>query len=417
MNLIRNWISFFQPLRIRNLQIYWSGQSISLIGMWLQVTAMGILVYHISGGSATAVGTLAALNAAPFLLGGMALSTLGDRFDRRKVILTVQLCQMVLASILCLLHGFGVLELWHLYVAGVLLGMTESVAFPTQQAFVGDLVPKSMLPESIGMYSLVFNLCRSIGPPLAGVVIANWGATVSFGLNALSFLPLVGCLIFLRKSYHPAKREKTPDIATKAPSGLRAVFDNRFLLLIMVNALIQNCFGQSLYQIVPAIAHGDEHATGIILGSVGTGAVASILFLQPFFRMSGRVGLKLSGGVLWMGCAIFIAGLVPTLHVQSLCFFIAGLATSVLFITASSSVQLLAPPERKAGVLGLYTIVSIGIQPLAGLFWGWTMDRMSVHYVLMIVGGVEVILAAAMLVGLPYWRKWTMEMPSMGEDV
>lgn len=411
MELLKTWTSFFKPLKIRNLQIYWSGQVVSLIGMWLQVTAMGILAYHLSGESAAAVGLLAALNAAPFLLAGMALGSLGDRFDRRKVILTVQCCQMALAGILCALHAAGMLELWHLYAAGFLLGISESIAFPTQQAFVVDLVPKSLLSESIGMYSLVFNTCRSIGPPLAGVVIAQFGATVAFGLNALSFLPLVGCLVILKSRYHPQRVEHQTDVITKTPSGLKAVLGNRFLLLIMVNALIQNCFGQALYQIVPAIAHGDEHATGIILGAVGLGAVISILFLQPFFRMSGRVGLKLTGGVLWMGCAIFLAGLFPSLEMKALCFFIAGLATSMLFVTANSTVQLLAPPERKAGILGLYTIVSIGIQPMAGLGWGLAIDALDVAPVLMIVGGTEVLLGAALLLLLPDWRKWVMRIP------
>lgn len=378
---------------------------------------MGILTYHLSEGSATAVGFLTALYSLPFLLGGTIPGSLGDRFDRRKVIMVVQVFQFVMATVLCLLYGAGMMEIWHLYTVAFFLGASESVGFPVQQAFVGDLVPRSILPESIGMYSLVFNTCRAVGPPLAGVVLANWGATMSFGLNALSFIPLIFCLAILRGRYQPVHIAPKPQKTEGGGriSGLSAVLGNRFLLLIIVNALIQNCFGQALYQIVPAIARGDEHATGIILGAIGFGAVISILFFQPFLRMIGRVGLKLTGGVLWMGAAILVAGLVPTLHIQAACFFLAGLATSFLFITASSSVQLLAPPERKASVLGLYTIVSVGIQPLAGLAWGSLMDVIGVSEVLVIVGGVEVLLAAAILFGLPYWRNWRMELPEDGE--
>ena len=93
MKWLNDWLGFFKPLQVRNLQIFWSGQASALIGMWLQVTAMGILVYDISGGSATAVGVLAALNAHPFFLGGMLLAGLGDRFDRRKLLIAVQCVQ------------------------------------------------------------------------------------------------------------------------------------------------------------------------------------------------------------------------------------------------------------------------------------------------------------------------------------
>lgn len=208
------------------------------------------------------------------------------------------------------------------------------------------------------------------------------------------------------------KQEEKQVLPGRMPSGLKTVFGDRFLLLIMINAFIQNCFGQALYQIVPAIAHGDEHATGLILGYVGFGAVISILFIQPFFRLSGRIGLKLTGGVLWMGIAILLAGIFPSLGMKCACFFVAGLATSMLFVTASSSVQLMAPPERRAGILGLYTIVSIGIQPMAALWWGWLIDLFDVPAVLMIVGGVEIVLAAGILVFLPFWRNWKMEIPS-----
>ena len=114
MKWLNDWLGFFKPLQVRNLQIFWSGQAAALIGMWLQVTAMGILVYDISGGSATAVGFLAALNALPFFLGGMLLAGLGDRFDRRKLLIAVQCVQWLVAVALFLLTMLDMLQLWHL---------------------------------------------------------------------------------------------------------------------------------------------------------------------------------------------------------------------------------------------------------------------------------------------------------------
>lgn len=290
--------------------------------MWLQVTAMGILVYDISGGSATAVGVLAALNALPFFLGGMLLAGLGDRFDRRKLLIAVQCVQWLVAVALFLLTVLDMLQLWHLYAAGLVMGVNQTVGFPTQQAFVGDLIPRRQLQEAVGMYSLVFNTCRAIGPALAGYIIAEWGAGTAFGGNVAASLPLVGCLVALKGRVADTSAPRKQRGAGRKASGLKAVLATRSLLFIMISALIQNICGQSLYQIVPALMHGNPRNTGLILGAVGAGAMVSILFVLPFARKSDRVGAKLSSGTLWMGCALCVAGAIPVVEVQALCFFL-----------------------------------------------------------------------------------------------
>lgn len=238
MKWLNDWLGFFKPLQVRNLQIFWSGQAAALIGMWLQVTAMGILVYDISGGSATAVGFLAALNALPFFLGGMLLAGLGDRFDRRKLLIAVQCVQWLVAVALFLLTMLDMLQLWHLYAAGLVMGVNQTVGFPTQQAFVGDLIPRRQLQEAVGMYSLVFNTCRAVGPALAGYIIAEWGAGTAFGGNVVASLPLVGCLVALKGRVADTSAPKKQRGAGRKASGLKAVLSTRSLLFIMISALI-----------------------------------------------------------------------------------------------------------------------------------------------------------------------------------
>ena len=369
MKWLNDWLGFFKPLQVRNLQIFWSGQASALIGMWLQVTAMGILVYDISGGSATAVGVLAALNALPFFLGGMLLAGLGGRFDRRKLLIAVQCVQWLVAVALFLLTVLDMLQLWHLYAAGLVMGVNQTVGFPTQQAFVGDLIPRR----------------------------------TAFGGNVAASLPLVGCLVALKGRVADTSAPRKQRGAGRKASGLKAVLATRSLLFIMISALIQNICGQSLYQIVPALMHGNPRNTGLILGAVGAGAMVSILFVLPFARKSDRVGAKLSSGTLWMGCALCVAGVIPVVEVQALCFFFAGLATSSLFVTSSSAVQLLSPPERKSAILGLFSIVTIGVQPLAAMGWGAVVDAWGVQMTIVVAGGLEALFSIWML-GVPFWR-------------
>lgn len=410
----KEWSGFFKPLKSRNVRIFWSGQTCSLIGMWLQVTAMGILVYSYSNGSAGAVGVLSALNAAPFLLGGMFLGSLGDRFDRRHLLLVVQIVQIVLAALLCALSWSGNLVLWHLYAAGLVMGILQSLAFPTLQAFVGDLVPKKLLTESVGMYSLVFNLCRSIGPPLGGFALIHFGAAFSFGINAVCALPLVGSLLLLRGRVRGERKKLSvekggmDDSGISAISSLRVVMKDRRLLFVLASALVQNIFVQSLYQIVPALTDGNAKSTGLVLGAIGAGALVSILFVLPFVRGNSRVGLKLSVGTLWMGLVIMISGIFPVLPVQQVCFFLCGLATSALFVTTSSTVQVLAPSERKTAILGILTMVTIGTQPMAALVWGALIDLSGVSFTVIFVGAAQTCLSVLFL-SVPFWRRWKIQ--------
>ncbi len=373
--------------------------------MWFPVTAMGILTYELSGGSGAAVGLLATCNAVPFFLGGMILGGMGDRFDRRKLLIAVQYVQWAVAAGLFLLAYGGGLQLWHLYAAGLLMGINQTIGFPAQQAFVGDLIPREKLQEAVGMYSLVFNTCRAIGPAFAGYVIAEFGAVSAFGGNVIAALPLIGCLMALKNRVGNMTKPHGARGRAGKSSGLKAVLATRSLLFIMISALIQNICGQSLYQIVPALMNGNPRHTGMILGAVGAGAVCSILFVLPFMRKSERVGAKLSTGTLWMGGVLCVAGIIPVVEVQAVCFFLAGLATSALFVTSSAAVQLLAPPERKSAILGLFSIVTVGVQPLAAMVWGAVVDLWGAQTTIILAGGSEALLSVWML-SIPFWRQF-----------
>ncbi len=364
---------------------------------------MGILVYELSGGSGSAVGLLATCNAIPFFLGGMTLGGLGDRFDRRKLLIAVQSVQWVVACVLFALSLLDVLQLWHLYAAGLIMGINQTIGFPAQQAFVGDLIPREKIQEAVGMYSLVFNTCRAIGPALAGYVIAAYGAGPAFGGNVIAAMPLFGCLMALKSRVGNSTKPVGARHGAVRTSGLKAVLSTRSLLFIMISALIQNICGQSLYQIVPALMSGNPQNTGMILGAVGAGAVCSILFVLPFMRKSDRVGFKLSTGTFWMGGVLCLAGIVGVPQIQAVCFFLAGLATSALFVTSSAAVQLLAPPERRTAILGLFSIVTVGVQPLAALGWGVIVDMLGSQATIIIAGGSEALFSLWML-AIPFWR-------------
>ena len=335
----------------------------------------------------------------------MLLAGLGDRFDRRKLLIAVQCVQWLVAVALFLLTVLDMLQLWHLYAAGLVMGVNQTVGFPTQQAFVGDLIPRRQLQEAVGMYSLVFNTCRAIGPALAGYIIAEWGAGTAFGGNVAASLPLVGCLVALKGCVADTSAPRKQRGAGRKASGLKTVLATRSLLFIMISALIQNICGQSLYQIVPALMHGNPRNTGLILSAVGAGAMVSILFVLPFARKKRQGGGPNFPQVPcgWDAHCVWPVSSRWWKCRPSVSFFFAGLATSSLFVTSSSAVQLLAPPERKSAILGLFSIVTIGVQPLAAMGWGAVVDAWGVQTTIVLAGGLEALFSIWML-SVPSWR-------------
>ena len=244
MKWLNDWLGFFKPLQVKNLAF--------LVRAGVRPDR-NVAAGYSHGDSGLqhfrrfrhGGGLLAALNALPFFLGGMLLAGLGDRFDRRKLLIAVQSVQWLVAAVLFLLTFLDALQLWHLYAAGLVMGINQTVGFPTQQAFVGDLIPRKQLQETVGMYSLVFNTCRAVGPALAGYIIAEWGAATAFGGNVLASLPLIGCLVSLKGRISDTAAPKKQRGSGRKVSGLKAVLSTRSLLFIMLSALIQNICGQS----------------------------------------------------------------------------------------------------------------------------------------------------------------------------
>ena len=266
------------------------------------------------------------------------------------------------------------LQLWHLYAAGLVMGVNQTVGFPTQQAFVGVPDTAPAITGGRGHVTLwCLDTCRARGQGACRLYHCGMGRRNRFWRQCLAAsLPLVGCLGRLkgmRSGYLPAPRKQRG--AGRKASGLKTVLATRSLLFIMISALIQKhprAISFS-HQIVPALMHGNpERNTGLISEcGRSRGHGEHPLCSAVCTRKSDRVGAKLSSGTPcgWDAhCAA--AGVVPVVEVQALCFFFAGSATSSLFVTSSSAVELLAPPERKSAILGLFSIVTIGVLAAGG---------------------------------------------------
>src|SRR6266568_759954 len=180
--------STFQSLQVRNYRLFATGQLISLIFGWVQITAQDWLVLQVSHDSPSALGVVTALQFSPMLLFTLYAGKLADRFDKRYLLMAVNALWLVLAALMGALVVSGAVQLWQVYVFAALWGTVSAVETPVRQSFVSELVDRSLLPNALSLSAATFNTARILGPALAGVTIAALGTGTAFVVNAVSYV-------------------------------------------------------------------------------------------------------------------------------------------------------------------------------------------------------------------------------------
>ncbi|HLY25949.1 MAG TPA: MFS transporter, partial [Aggregatilineales bacterium] len=207
-NALHTFSHTFSPLAIRNMRLYLGGQTISLVGTWMQSTAQAWVVWQISH-STVDLGVNAMLSLLPFLVLGPWIGSVADRFDRRRLLIATQTVSMILAATLALLVQSQTVQLWHVDLLALLLGIVNTLDLPSQQTFIGDLSGKQKLREAVVLNAMIWQVSRMVGPAFAGWVIGAIGVALTFWLNALSFIPVIASLALVKTDPQPHSRPTT----------------------------------------------------------------------------------------------------------------------------------------------------------------------------------------------------------------
>ncbi len=392
--------SSFSVFRNRNFSIYLGGQAISLIGTWLQVTAQGWVVWKLTG-STEDLGITTMLGTLPLLLLGPWAGAWADRYNRRNLLIVTQVSAMVLAFILAFLVLSDTVQLWHVYLLSLLLGIVTAVDFPTQQAFLGDLAGTGEVRKAVNMNIMIVQASRLVGPSLAGIIIANFGAGTTFLFNGLSFVAVVASLLLLQNT-------RLTRAAASSSSALRGFWEAfQFVihqpelvdLLLFLGVLM--FFGIStVANILPAVAtdilHGDAALLGALLSASGAGALVGVVILAPWVQSLPRTGPILSIFMICMGLGFMLLSFSSVQLIALVAMFLASTAGPPVFTTIMGLLQVKAPDSMRARVVGLGVMISFGLQPLAALWIGWLAEpaRLGIEHaifldsVLLLVGAL-----------------------------
>ena len=347
---VRFRATFSSLRKHRNYRLYFVGQCISLVGTWMQDTALPWLVLEETH-SPVMVGFLVFCRYVPMLVFGLFSGAIADRFDYRRLVIATQVASMLIATALALLALAGDPPLWALFVLAALGGLVFIVDAPTRQAFTFQLVGPDDLPNAVGLNATMFNVARIIGPAVAGVLIAAVGVGVCFALNAASYVAVLTVLLLIRPSeFHPLDRgEETVGGLTAVREGLAYVWHDQRMKVVMVVTTLVSLLGFNFRVLIPVLASttlgGGARTLGVLFAALGAGALVGSILTAG----AGRPTLtRFFAGALCSGAAMLLLAPMHVTWAAAALLLLVGLSFSVWTAAAQSIVQL-AVPDGSAG--------------------------------------------------------------------
>ncbi len=377
------------------------GQTVNLLGDWMQQTAQAWVVWELTH-KATALGIVAFLSQIPFFIFGPWVGIIADRFDRRKILLITQVLAMFFAFILAFLIQTNHLLLWHVYVLALLLGIATAFNVTAEQAFIGDIAGPGNIRKAIALNNIINQLSRLIGPALAGWLIASIGIAPAFWYNGISVIISIICILIIRSKQEIKKADGGG--LKQFKEGLSFFHSQKLLRLIILFAAIQTFFGMSIVQLLPAystvVLNGNAKTLGQLIGSAGAGALVGIVIVLPFVQRIKRSCIAIGGALIWAGTWYIIFSFSRDLPLAMICQFMASLGAANVLTLSAGLAQELTPAHLRARVLSTFMMIIFGLQPVASYLVGRSADIIGINN-MMLINGCCIVLLTLILLGTP----------------
>jgi MFS family permease len=382
----------------RDFRILWFGAFTSTIGTWMQKVAQSWLIFDITR-SSFYLGLDDFLGQLPILLLTLVGGVVADRHDRRRLLIGSQYVQMATAFTLAALVLVDQVRIWHILALSFASGLGQAFGGPAYQALVPSLVERKDLPNAIALNSIQFNLARVIGPLLAGVTLALYGAAMCFGLNGLSFFVVILALMALQVPHMPPT-ERRP-MLQELRGGLAYVRSQPAIVALIVLAFLTTFLGMPLLTFLPIFARevfgGGVGRYSEMMAYSGMGAVVGALVTAWLGRFR-HMGLTLLVMQCAFGALVAAFALSRVGWLSNLLLFFDGAALIMVFSLTASLVQLVVPDHLRGRVVSMYMVAFRGGMPLGSLFAGYAATLTSAPLVLTVNGTLVAVVALYFLV-------------------
>jgi MFS family permease len=385
-----------RALSHRNYKLFFSGQSLSLIGTWMTRIATSWLVYRLTG-SALLLGVVGFAGQIPSFLLAPFAGVLVDRWNRHRLLVATQALAMLQSLALAVLALTGVIRIWHVIALSIFQGVINAFDMPARQAFVVEMVAKREdLPNAIALNSSMVNAARLLGPSIGGVVIAAVGEGWCFMLDGISYVAVIISLLAMKIEPRMTTSVKRTGMLGGILEGWRyasgfAPIRNVLLLLALVSLV-----GMPYTVLMPVFAneilHGGPSTLGLLMAASGVGALMGAFFL------AGRKSVLGLGKYIPLMAAAFGAGLIAfsfsrLLWLSLLLMIVTGLGFMVQMAASNTVLQTIVDEDKRGRVMSFYTMAFMGTAPFGSLLAGTIAERIGAPHTLMF-GGLGCILGA-----------------------
>lgn len=382
----------FRSLRVRNFRLFFIGQFISSVGLWMQQIAELWLIAEITG-SAAKVGLITVTHFGPVLLFGLWGGVLADRMNKRRIMIITQPLLGAIAVGLAIMSATGGVTVGLLYVFSAMTGLVLALDNPTRRAFVREMVEQEDVPNAVSLVSMLMTSARMVGPAISGILLATAGATWVFAINGVSYVAVLIALLMMR----------TDDLYTVPPvpkgkgqlrEGLRYAWNNPrvrlpITMLVWIGTLSFN-FSVLLVLLANQALDAGPGAFGTLISISAIGSLTGALLTATRTTITIRY---LVVAAIGLGIATIVASTGSTLVIMAPLMLPVG-AFAVSFLAgAQGATQAAAEPQMQGRVMALFAVVFLGSTPIGGMFAGLQAELMGPR-IAFATGGVIAIITA-----------------------
>lgn len=382
-------------LKSRNFRLYFSGMCISLTGTWMQQIAMSWLVYKLTG-SVLLLATITFTAQIPILLATPFMSVFVDRFNRHRILLVTQTLSALQALLLAWLTLSGLVEVWHLLLLSLFIGLINALDNPTRQAFYPSLVPKENLSNAIALNSAVINGSRLFGPAIGGVLIGLISEGICFLFNGISYLGVIIALLLMKlPSRQPLYKQQ--HLLHDLKEGFRYVSRHLPIRTLLILMSVISFFGLPLITFLPAyvkgILGGESELLGILLSCIGVGSFSAAIYLASRKSVRGLTKIIMSASLL-LGMTLVSLSFTAVPWLAALLCIPAGFSLIITAASVNTLLQTLSDEDKRGRVMGYLAMTFTGISPIGSMVLG-VLEKYTGLPLIILISGIACLAAGS----------------------
>ena len=385
----------------RDYRLWFAGQSVSLVGTWLQNTGQAWLVLKLTD-SPFKLGLLTSIQFLPSLVLSVFIGPIIDRFPKRSILLFTQTMYALAAAALAVVAFGGHAQFWQVLVIAALTGLISAVDWPTRQSFVGEQVnDRSAVVNAVALNSTMFNIARVIGPGIGGVLIAVVGIPWTFALNSASFMAVIISLLLMKAGRKPSKTTKGSYVQEVREGG-RYIARNQVIMSLLVIAGVISLFLLNFNIFIPSFAKLtlglEADGYGGLMSAMGAGALAAgVLMSLGGARLEPTPAYVYGAGFI-LAVAMVLVGIQRNFYLTALLLVFCGFGMAALSTMCNTALQMQSPDHMRGRVMAAYNLVFVGSTPIGALYAGKISDALGANMGFLVSGVIGVVFLGAMLI-------------------